>query len=76
MKKDVYKNKIELRLGRVYTKASFSTPPGNVLNFDILCTKRNKTMGKKRAMLHEIVDTVHILGLHNFNNKVVLIQWK
>ena len=67
-KKDTYKNKIELKLGRVHTKISFSTPQDNVLNFDILCTKRNKTIGKKRAMSHKIVETVHNLGLQNFDN--------
>ena len=40
LKKDVYKNKTELKLGKVHTKTSFSTPPDNVLNFGILCTKR------------------------------------
>ena len=55
LKKDVYKNKIELKLGKVHTKTSFSTPRDNVLNFGILYTKRNKTIGKKRAMLHKIV---------------------
>ena len=40
LKKDVYKNKTELKLGKVHTKTSFSTPPDNALNFDILCTKR------------------------------------
>ena len=67
-KKVVCKNKIELKLGNVHTKTSFSTPRDNVLNVSILCTKRNKTIGKKRAMLHEIIDTVHILGLKNFDD--------
>ena len=31
-------------------------------------TKRNKTIGEKRAMSPEIVDTVHILGLQNFDD--------
>ena len=67
-KKDVYKNKIELKLGKVHTKTSFSTPRDNVLNFGVLCTKKNKTIGKKREMSHEIVDTIHILGLQNFDD--------
>ena len=32
MKKDVYKNKITLNLGKVHTKTSFSTTRNNVLN--------------------------------------------
>ena len=40
LKKDVYKNKTELKLGKVHTKTSFSKPRDNVLNFGILCTKR------------------------------------
>ena len=47
LKKDDYKNKIEFKLGKVHAKASFSTPQYNVLNFGILYTKRNKTIGKK-----------------------------
>ena len=72
LKKDTYKNKMELKLGKVHTKTSFSTPQDNVLNFGILCTKRNKILGKKRAMSRKIVDTVHILGLQNFHDCGVL----
>ena len=59
---------MELKLGKVLTKVSFSTPRDNVLNFVILYSKRNKTIGEKRAMSHEIVDTVHILGLQKIGN--------
>ena len=31
-----------------------------------------KTIGEKRAISHEIVDTVHILGLQNFDDYVHL----
>ena len=72
LKKDTYKNKIELKLGKIHTKSSFSTLQDNVLNFGILCTKRNKTIGEKRAITHEIIDTVHILGLQNFDGYVRL----
>ena len=33
LKKDVYENKIELKLGKFHTKTSFSTPRDNVLHF-------------------------------------------
>ena len=68
LKKDAYKSKIELKLGKVHTKTLFSTPWDNVLNFGILCTKRNKTIGEKGAMSHEIVDIVNILGLQNLDD--------
>ena len=68
VKKGTYKNKIELKLGKVHTKTSFSTPRDNVLNFGIICTHKNKTIGEKGAMLHKIPDTAHILGLQNFND--------
>ena len=42
MKKDVYKNRITLNLGKVHTKTSFSTMRNNVLNFGLLCTKTKK----------------------------------
>ena len=68
LKKDNYRSKIELKLGKVHTKTSFSTPQDNVLNFSMLCTKRNKTIGKKRPMSFEIGDAVHILALQNFDD--------
>ena len=68
LKKEAYKNKIELKLGKIQTKISFSTPRDIVLNFGILCTKRNKTIGVKRAMPHKILHTVHIPGFQNFDN--------
>ena len=68
LKKDPYKNKIELKLGKVHKKTSFSTPQDNVLNFGILCARRNKAIVEKRAVSHEIVNTVHILEFQNFND--------
>ena len=55
MKKDVYKNRITLNLGKVHTKTSFSTMRNNFLNFGLLCTKRKKkkTIGEKRTMSQE-----------------------
>ena len=68
LKKDTYENKEELKLEKVHTKTSFSTAQDNVLNFGILCTKRNKTIDEKKAMSHEIVDTIHIVRLKNFDD--------
>ena len=67
-KRDVYKNKVGFELGRVHTKTSFSTTSDNVLNFGILCTRKNKTAGEKRKMSQEIMKTIHVLGLQNFVN--------
>ena len=47
LKKDVYKNKVGFELGKAHTKTSFSTTRDDVLNFGILCTRKNKRAGKK-----------------------------
>ena len=49
LKKEVYKNTIKLKLGKVHTKTSFSTPRDNVLNFGILFTKRNLKNRQKKS---------------------------
>ena len=41
MKRNVYKNRITLNLGKVHIK-TFSTTQNNALNFDLLCTKKKK----------------------------------
>ena len=56
-RKPASENKIEFKLGKVHTKTLFSTPQDNALN-----------LGEKRAMSHKIVDTVHTLGLLNFED--------
>ena len=66
MKKDVYKSRIYLNLGEVHTKTSFSTTRNNVLNFGLICPKKNKSVGEKRTMSQEIIKTVHGSGLQNF----------
>ena len=68
LKKDVYNNKEGLELGEVHTKTSFSTTRDNVLNFSILCTRKNKTVGEKIKMSQEIIDNIHVLGLQNYTN--------
>ena len=68
MKKDIYKNKVGFELGKVHTKTSFSTTCDDVLNFSILRTRKSKTVGEKRTMQKEIINTIHVLGLQNFVN--------
>ena len=68
LKKDICKNKVWFELGKVHTKMSFSTTRDKVLNFGILCTRKNKTVGDKRATSMEIIETMHVLGLQNFVN--------
>ena len=41
LKKEIYKNKVGFKLGELHTKKSISTTRGNVLNFGILCTRKN-----------------------------------
>ena len=52
----------------MHTKKSFSTTRNDVLNFDLLCTKKNKSIGEKRTMPQKIIKTVHVLGLQSFIN--------
>ena len=64
LQKDAYKNKIVLKLGKFHTKTCTQR---DVLIFDILRTKRNKTIGEKRTTSREI-DTAHVLGFQNFDD--------
>ena len=68
LKKDFYKIKVDFESDKVHTKASFSTTCGNVQNFNILSTKKNKTVGEKRTMSWETIKTIHVLDLQNFIN--------
>ena len=72
LKKDFYKNKVEFELGKVHTKKLFKISRDNVSNFAILCTKKNNNIGEKRKIQSETVDTIHILGLQNFDNYSLL----
>ena len=63
MKKDVYKNRITLNLGKVHTKTSFSTMRNNVLNFGLLCTKTKKNDWWKKNNFAGIIKTARVLGL-------------
>ena len=68
VKKDFYKNKIEFKLGKACAKKLFNTPRDNVLNFGITRTKKSKTIDEERKKQGETVDTIHILGLQNFED--------
>ena len=72
LKKDFYKNKVEFEPGKVHTKKLFKIPRDNVSNFSILCTKKSNNIGEKRKIQSETVDTIHILGLQNFDNYSLL----
>ena len=65
LKKDIYKNKVDFELGKVHTNTSLSTTHNNVLNFGILCTRKNKTVAEKGKGSLAIVETIHVLGLLN-----------
>ena len=62
VKKDTYKTSISFELGKVHEKMSYTVVIDNVFNFDLLRSKKNKTIGEKQEML-EIVDAIKILGL-------------
>ena len=64
LKKDVYKNSLSFELGKVHTKKSFNVVSDKVFNFGILRSKKTKkTIGEKRRMVIEIIDTICVLGL-------------
>ena len=68
LKNDIYKNMVGFELDKGHTKTSFSTTRDYVLNFGILCSRKNKTVGEKGTMPMEIMETIHVLGLQNFVN--------
>ena len=58
---------MSFELGKVHNKKSFNVVSDKVFNFGILETKKNKTIGEKRAMGLQVVDTIRILGIQNSN---------
>ena len=64
----------EFELGEVHKEKSFVVVSDRVLNFGILQSKKNKTIGKKRPMILDIINTIQILGIqdknYNFLNPV------
>ena len=67
LQKDVYKNNLKFELGKVNEKRSFAIVTDRVLSFGILQSKKNKTIGEKRLMALEIIDTIRVLGIQDQN---------
>ena len=68
MKKDVYKNRITLNLGKVHTKTSFSTMRNNVLNFGLLTKKKKKKRLVKKEQFRRNNQNCPCLRTQNFIN--------
>ena len=65
--RDVYKNSLTFELGKVHEKKTYTVVGDKVFNFGILKTKKRKTIGQKRSMALERVDTVQVLGIQDKN---------
>ena len=64
---DFYKNSLTFELGKVHEKKSYNVVEDKVFNFGILRTKKKKTIGQKRSLGMEIVNTIQILGVQDKN---------
>ena len=54
-------------VGKVHKKKSYNVVGDKVFNSGIWRTKKNKTIGQKRSLGMEIVDTIQILGAQDKN---------
>ena len=55
--KDTYKNNLSFELGKVHENRRFTMAGDRIFNFGMLRTKKHKTIGQKRPMVLEIIDT-------------------
>ena len=65
--KDVYKNSLSFELGKVHEDRSFTVVGDRVFNLGLLRTKKHKTIGQKRPMALEIINTIKIFGVQDQN---------
>ena len=56
---------MSFELGKVHNKKYFNVVSDKVFNFGILKTKKKKTIGEKRAIGLQVVDTIRILAIQN-----------
>ena len=74
LQRDVYKISLNFEQGQVHEEKSFSIVRDRVFKFAILQSKKNKTIGEKRPMTLDIIDTIQILDIqgqnYNFLNPV------
>ena len=62
LKRDVYKNSIGFELAKVLEKKSYTVINNKILNFGLLRSNQNRSVGQKYQM-KEIIDIVRVLGL-------------
>ena len=65
--KDTYKNSLSFELGKVHENRSFTVVGYRIFNLGLLRTKKYKTIGQKRPMALEIINTIRIIGVQNQN---------
>ena len=54
-------------MGKVHENRSFTVVGDRIFNLGLLSTKKQKTIGQKRPLTLEIIDTIRILGVQNQN---------
>ena len=59
------KKNLSFELGKVHEDRSFTVVGDSVFNLGLLRTKKHKTIGQKRPMALEIIDTVKILSVQD-----------
>ena len=64
LERDIYKTELKFELNKVHTKKTFDIV-GDILNFGMLTTQKQKRVGEKRSLEAEIIDSVNIIGIQN-----------
>ena len=65
--KGVYKNSLSFKLGKAHEDRSFTVVGGRVFNLGLLRTEKHKTIGQKRPMALEVIDTIFGVQVQNVN---------
>ena len=65
LEKGVYKTELRLELNKVHSKKTYDIVGDHILNFGMLMTKKQKTIGQKRGFDAEIIDSINIIGIQN-----------
>ena len=65
LEKGVYKTELRLELNKVHSKKTYDIVGDHILNFGMLMTKKQKTIGRKRGFDAEIIDSINIIGIQN-----------
>ena len=65
IEKDAYKTELRLELNKVHWKKTYDIVSDHILNFGMLMTKKQKTIGRKKGFDAEIIDSINIIGIQN-----------